>query len=354
MPVTIKTLGQVRDEILRDIKNLLPEADITADSDYWIRATSVASAVEGLYEYQAWQTRQIFPDTADTDFLRRHAALRRMYPKPAVPAQGTVRLTGVAGSNADAGQQIVVGGQRYQTTAPGTIGAGGTVTVTAVALSNGVAGNLADNTPGQLAAAPSGVASQVTMVSIRGGLDEETDAQLLSRLLDRLRHPPAGGNLADYRAWALEIPGITDAYVFPHRGAVGRVDVAVISGNTPANDDEIAAAQVSIDKQRPAACRGVTVFSPTLKLIDYHIGVKLDGVDGDSLLSALYRDLGAYYDTLVPGATVVKSKADGIVSNSNGVLDSVVDIPPANVVAMVDATVVEWARLGTITLYTLP
>ncbi|EHP39435.1 phage FluMu protein gp47 [Cupriavidus basilensis OR16] len=354
MSYPLRSMEQIRGDILRDQANLDDSVDITSDSDNFVRATGVAGAVEGLYQFQAWQTRQIFPDTADSENLRRHAALRRIFPKPAAPAGGTVLLTGTVPSTADIGLQIVVGNQRYQTSTPATIGAGGTALVTAVALAAGSAGNLADNTPGQLSAAPSGISSQVTVVSMVGGRDAETDAELLSRLLDRMQHPPAGGNTQDYRSWAMEIPGITDAYVFPHRGGVGRVDVAVISGNAQANDDEIAAAQLNIDTERPAACRGVTVFTPTLKPVDFTYGVKLSGTDGDTLLASLYRDFGAYFDTLVPGAAMVKSKADAIVSNSRGVGDSIAASPAGNVIATVNATVVEWLRLGTISLYTLP
>ncbi|MBA5838880.1 phage tail protein, partial [Morganella morganii] len=34
---------QIRSEILRDIKNQLPDADTGSDSDFFIRASSVAS-----------------------------------------------------------------------------------------------------------------------------------------------------------------------------------------------------------------------------------------------------------------------------------------------------------------------
>ncbi len=222
MSYPLRSMEQIRGDILRDQANLDDSVDVTSDSDNYVRATGVAGAVEGLYQFQAWQTRQIFPDTADSENLHRHAALRRIFPKPAAAAGGTVLLTGIVNSTADVGLQIVAGNQRYRTSMPASISAGGSAIVTAVALSAGAAGNLTENTPGQLSAAPSGISSQVTVVTMVGGRDAETDAELLSRLLNRMQHPPAGGNTQDYRSWAMEIPGITDAYVFPHRGGVGR------------------------------------------------------------------------------------------------------------------------------------
>lgn len=354
MPAVIRTMSQIRSEILRDQANLDDTVDTSSDSDNYVRATGTASAVEGLYQLQAYQTRQLFPDTADSEYLHRHAALRRIFPKPAVPSQGKVILAGLVGSTGDTDLQFVVGNKRYRITTPVTIGATGTATVTAVALDTGAASNLSPNAIGQLSAAPAGISSQITVLSMVGGLDAETDDQLLARLLDRLQRPPAGGNVADYRTWAMEIAGISDAFVFPHRGGIGRVDVAVISGSSQANDEEIQAAQLNIDIKRPSACRGATVFTPTLRIVDLRIGVKLSGTEKDALQSSLETDYSVYFDTLIPGATVVKSKLDAIVSNSIGVTDSIVVEPAMNVVPTVDATIVEWARFGTVSLFSLP
>ena len=68
MPFTVPAFSTIRDALLRDLKNQLPDAYVGPDSDYFIRATSVASAVEGLYQHQAWIVRQIFriPPTGST------------------------------------------------------------------------------------------------------------------------------------------------------------------------------------------------------------------------------------------------------------------------------------------------
>ncbi|EJW8648360.1 phage tail protein, partial [Escherichia coli] len=78
MPFITKNAAQIRTDILRDIKNLLQLSDDTLgpDSDWYIRASSVASVAEGLYQHQGWIVRQIFPDTADSEFLYLHARLR--------------------------------------------------------------------------------------------------------------------------------------------------------------------------------------------------------------------------------------------------------------------------------------
>ena len=47
----IPTLEDVRSEILRDIQSLEPTADIEVDSDYFVRASALASCAVGLYAH---------------------------------------------------------------------------------------------------------------------------------------------------------------------------------------------------------------------------------------------------------------------------------------------------------------
>ena len=95
MPFITKNAAQIRTDILRDIKNLLQLSDDTLgpDSDWYIRASSVASVAEGLYQHQGWIVRQIFPDTADSEFLYLHARLRGLSKKAANSACHVYRRT---------------------------------------------------------------------------------------------------------------------------------------------------------------------------------------------------------------------------------------------------------------------
>lgn len=72
------------------------------------------------------------------------------------------------------------------------IDANGVATVTAVASTAGTASNASANAVVELTAAPSGVTSQATIVTMTGGVDEESDGELLARLLELIRRPPAG------------------------------------------------------------------------------------------------------------------------------------------------------------------
>ncbi len=57
----------------------------------------------------------------------------------------------------------------------------------------------------------------------------ETDAELLTRLLDYIRRPPAGGNKYDYIKWALTIDNVNAAWCFPLGQGLGTVDVVIVA-----------------------------------------------------------------------------------------------------------------------------
>ncbi|WP_252748591.1 baseplate J/gp47 family protein [Serratia symbiotica] len=147
----IPLLDDIAATLLRDISNQLPDADVGKDSDFAIRANSIASAVQGLYQHQVWIVRQMFPDTADHDYLVMHARTRNLQPKPATYAGGKVQLIGNTGVAVKAGLQFCPKGSSLlcQTTEDAIISSDGKVAVAARPLETGAVGNLADNTPGR-------------------------------------------------------------------------------------------------------------------------------------------------------------------------------------------------------------
>ena len=69
----VPTLEEIRASILRDYQTYYPNADTSEDSDAYARASSLAACAEGIYAHQKWLIKQFFPDTADTEFLEKHA-----------------------------------------------------------------------------------------------------------------------------------------------------------------------------------------------------------------------------------------------------------------------------------------
>lgn len=352
MPYTIPSLSEIAGTLLRDIRNQLPDADTGPDSDYAMRANAIASAISGLYQYQSWMVRQMFPDTADHDYLVMHCRVRNITPKRATPASGRVTLTGTAGTPLPTGLQCrPVGSSRlYQTTEPATIDDAGHISVAASAALPGVAGNLADNTPATLMTTPTGVDSAVTLTQMRGGTDDETDAALLGRLLEVIRRPAAGGNKYDYHTWAMSVSGVTQAYVYPLRRGLGTVDVVIVADNALPSEATINATQRYIDEQRPVTAKNTRVLAPTEVRAAVTINVRVSDLSLDDARADIVRAVTDYFHRLAPGETAVRTQIGALVSDIVGVIDYQMVAPDANIIPMVNKETVQWIRPGVITV----
>ncbi len=71
-----KDFDELLNNILTDYKNQFPEADASQGSLIFIKSACVASALWGLYKYQDWISKQMFPDTSDSEALEHHAWVR--------------------------------------------------------------------------------------------------------------------------------------------------------------------------------------------------------------------------------------------------------------------------------------
>jgi uncharacterized phage protein gp47/JayE len=351
MPFPVKDYRQVRADILRDIANQLPEAYTGADSDFYIRANATGNAVEGLYEHQQWIARQIFSDTADVDILElRHATPRGIIRKAAAFATGTVRFTGSVGSSITLGTEAKTSsGVAFVTTASGVIGGGGTVDIAARASLAGLAENQAGGTALTLTSAPAGVQSQASIVSMTGGTDIETPAALLARVLYNMRMPPMGGAKHDYYAWAMEVPGVTDAYVFPLRRTANSVDVVFETIGGLPSSQLVADVLAHINSVRPP-CVDLAVMGPTLVPVIIAGVLSLDGITLGDATTAITALLQTYFATLNVGDVVRKVRIEALITSVTGVVDVTLSAPSANVLILADATHSELGTLGTVTL----
>lgn len=350
MPHITPAIEAIRDDLLRDIRNQLPDANIGKDSDYYIRASSVASCAEGIYRDQGWIVRQIFPDIADTEYLELHCRTRGITRKAANTASGPASLTGEPGAKAAAGLSITRDGATWTTTAEVILRSEGKGTVTARASVAGAAGNTATVMSGMLTTTPDGFDSTVIIGVMGGGTDRESDAELLARLLELIRRPPAGGNKYDYKRWALEVPGVTSAYVYPLRRGLGTVDVVITSSDGLPSAEVVERTQTHIDDVRPVTAKNSLVIMPTIKTFNIDVKVSLSGLNIDDATTQIKKVLADFVGRLEPGATFVRSQAGTQISLIAGITDQDIVDPPGNVVPEVNVIAVEWLRVGDITV----
>ncbi len=350
MPHITPTVEAIRSNILRDIRNLLVDADISENSDYYIRASSVASCVAGIYQDQGWIVRQIFPDTADVEFLELHCRTRGIVRKPANTATGTIDITGEPNAIVASGLTVTRDALSFVTTQRATVGLDGKLTVVAQAAIAGAAGNTTQVMSGTLSSTPDGVDSTVIIGVMRGGTDQESPEDLLARLLDIIRRPPAGGNKYDYKRWALEVTGVTAAFVYPLRRGLGTVDIVITSADGLPSQAIIADTQLHIDDVRPVTAKSSLVMAPTIKVFDIEVKVTLNGITFDVAEILIKEALNNYINRLMPGETFIRSQAEMLVSFITGITDRKIITPVDNVTPQVDDSVVEWLRVGTITV----
>lgn len=157
----------------------------------------------------------------------------------------------------------------------------------------------------------------------------ESDAELLARLLETLRTPPAGGNAADYVRWAKEVDGVGQAYCVPLAQGPGTVDVLVLaSGDSETPDQDLLdAVYAHIDALRPVTASTMRVQAPGV--LTQNVSMT---VDGDNLVTSVIEDeIEVYLNSMIPGADLALTQLSAI-AIANGATDAVLTTPSANVV----------------------
>jgi hypothetical protein len=167
--------------------------------------------------------------------------------------------------------------------------------------------------------------------------EAESDADLLARLLDYIRRPPAGGNKSDYVKWARAITGVKAAYCIPLGQGPGSVDVVIVADvstgsevPSPALLDEV---RTYIDDQRPVTAKYLRVLAPEILYQD--VVMSGTGANYNPVQTAL--DIASYLEGFAPGQTLYRSQL-GNIAILNGAEDYVVTTPAANVVPAVMQT----------------
>lgn len=347
----VPTLEEIRASILRDYQTYYPNADTSEDSDAYARASSLAACAEGIYAHQKWLIKQFFPDTADTEFLEKHAGLRGLRRRNATYAAGKgATVSGNPDAVIAVGLQIKTeDGRFYETTESAVISASGSAVVAVRSLATGAAQNIKTATKGSFMAAPVGVSTDVVLNDVVGATNAESDSSLLERLLNKIRRPAAGGNKYDYKDWALEVDGVEQAYVYPLRRGLGTVDIAITADNGVPSDDTVRRAQEYIDQERPVTAKESKVVKPDVTKVNFNIQVKISGVALNDIKTAINNALRDYFNGLIPGDDLIVSQCEAVVNNLIGVVDRRFIAPTANQKADI-VNKIEWFRLGEVTV----
>lgn len=180
-----------------------------------------------------------FPQYSFGKWLTLASEAKGVYRKEATYANGELTITGTKGVSIPAGTKftnaIPTGSELpikyYSTQEDVTIGEEGICQVKVVSDLSGIKGNA---TIGEICLNIADIPN-LTLIcnkeAFTNGADEESDASLLERLLERVRHPTSSGNKNDYRQWAKEVPGVEDAETIPLWNGPGTVKVIIVGAD---------------------------------------------------------------------------------------------------------------------------
>lgn len=144
----------------------------------------------------------------------------------------------------------------------------------------------------------SGVTATLTDI-ITPGEDEESDSNLRARFYTQIQSPSTSGNADNYKKWALEVPGVGDAKVFPLWNGNGTVKVIVVDENMDIDTALPTKVFNYIETARPIGAT-VTVESPEEKTINVSANVILDGSKTmDEVKDAFTSALSSYLKEIV-------------------------------------------------------
>lgn len=230
----MKTMQEIYESMCARVRER-SGVSITENGELSLRLRAIAQEIYGLYAESDWVRRQCFPQTALSEDLEHHAALRGLQRRASARAQGVLRfaveeareepLSIAQGTVCATAQQ-----RRFVTREACTIQAGERFAeVEAYAEEEGSGGNVAAGEIGIMHAPPVGVTSCTNPYPFTGGSDEEDDESLRARVLEDYAMLSNGANKGYYRALALSVEGVAAAATIACARGGNTVDVVIAS-----------------------------------------------------------------------------------------------------------------------------
>jgi uncharacterized phage protein gp47/JayE len=331
------SLGDIVQRVRTDVLSRLSTDDVLRRADAEVYARVMGGVAHGLYGYIDYLSNQLIYDTAEVEYLERWCSIWKVPRKIAAVATGSVTFTVQAGSVIPSGTLLqALDGVQYQTSADATVVAT-TATAPVEAVVPAAAGNRTAGQSLSLVSPVPGGGVQPTAIAgdLVGGADVELDDALRARLLARIQQPPQGGAAGDYITWALEVPGVTRAWVYPKELGDGTVTVRFVRDNDATlipDAGEVATVQAYIDARRPVGMKSFLAAAPISVPLNFQIqGLVPATTTVQAAVLAELQDLLLREAT--PGGTMLLSHLRAAISASAGETDYVLVAPAANVIS---------------------
>ena len=216
------------------------DIDLSAGGHAWNMTYPSALIAGYLCEYILPEVIKIaFPEWSYGEFLDGHAKGRGITRRAATAATGEITITGQANMVIPAGSLFATAAVNdepsvdYRTLADAIIPEGGSITVDVECTQTGTVGNCDAGTVVLVGSKLTGITAVVNEKAISGGTEEEDDDTLKERInvYDKSQGESYVGSAADYKRWALSVPGVGDATVISAQDDTGLVTIILTDLN---------------------------------------------------------------------------------------------------------------------------
>ena len=277
-----KSFEEFREEVLENISDRYSKIEGSYTSDI---VAGVCRELEKLSENIASLESAIFVTADSGEYRIRRCADYGITRKLATAAVITVTVTADTDTVLKSGAELTDSNGKvfFELTQATELTASVPTAVTAVCTSTGKL-SIPENSI-RFVSSVSGIV--ITNEAQISGTDDETDEALFRRLQFRLQNQPGCGTAADYKRWALEIPGVGYARV---KGGAGEINTFIADDDCgPVSSAQISAVMANYDEKRPLGAV-VGVSSATVRYASIAATVQL--FDGYSLqeVQAAYED----------------------------------------------------------------
>ena len=312
-------------------EDITPEslkAQMLADIGYWSKNEgTMISTLMAPPAYAVWQWYMnleavqyiIFPDENSGPWIDKSANQYGIYRKEGAAASCIMTLDGTAGVKVPAGKVFqTASGVRFTTDAdvylPGSVGA----TCTEI----GAGGNIDENEltiQGSVTKGLTGWSNTEAM----GGIDDESDASLVSRYYERLQKPATSGNKYHYEQWAKSVAGVGAAKVFPLWNGPGTVKVVITSQNIGVPDETIVQDCADyIETVRPIGADVTVAAADGVNISIAASIVRDEDRSAEDIRSEFETELNQYFGSLAfKNGEIVYTEVGAILQGIKGVYD---------------------------------
>jgi uncharacterized phage protein gp47/JayE len=321
---------QVRDSIATNLRG----ADATVPNS---RLRTYAEAQAALTHdndlHLDWVARMMMPDTAEGEFAERWANIwLPQGRKGATFSAGSITVTGNVGAVVPTGALLTatvfdVAGAAVTVefeVVTGVTLASSSASVQIAANTSGALGNLEEGAKLGFLEALDGIDGEALIAApgLAGGADQEIDADLVSRYIDRIQEPAHGGNANDYRQWMLEVPGVTRAWARQEMG-IGTVTCRFMMDNVRSSfggfpqTEDIDLVAAYIDGVRPVTVADRFVVAPIAQ--PFNLTISLIANDTPEIRTNVRTELLEMLRArAAPGGTIYASWIRESISSATG------------------------------------